>query len=61
MAGERTDEQNNAIAADYFAMLDNDIAGRPYNKAARIARASAAIPGVVISETSPGYRSAHPD
>lgn len=27
-----TDEENNLIVADYFAMLDDDIAGRPYNK-----------------------------
>jgi hypothetical protein len=29
-----TDQQNDAIVADYFAMLAEDIAGRPYNKAA---------------------------
>jgi hypothetical protein len=28
-----TDEENNLIVADYFAMLANDIARRPYNKA----------------------------
>lgn len=33
MAGP--DEQNDAIVADYFAMLADDIAGRPYNKAER--------------------------
>lgn len=33
MAGEWTDEQNDAIVADYFAMLADDIAGRSYNKA----------------------------
>ncbi|BCH34340.1 hypothetical protein MesoLjLc_62700 [Mesorhizobium sp. L-8-10] len=33
MAGDWSDEQNDAIVADYFAMLANDIAGRPYNKA----------------------------
>jgi len=33
MAGEWTDEQNHAIVADYFAMLAEDIAGRPYSKA----------------------------
>jgi hypothetical protein len=34
MAGEDwTDAQNDAIVADYFAMLANDAAGRPYNKA----------------------------
>ena len=29
MAGDWSDEQNDAIVADYFAMLGNDIAGRP--------------------------------
>ena len=29
-----TDEQNDAIVANYFAMLAEDLAGRPYNKAA---------------------------
>ena len=33
MAGEWTDEQNDAIVADYFAMLADDAAGRPYSKA----------------------------
>ncbi|WP_246248947.1 hypothetical protein [Chelativorans alearense] len=33
MAGDWTDEQNDAIVADYFAMLANDIAGRSYSKA----------------------------
>lgn len=33
MAGDWTDEQNNAIVADYFAMLAADIVGRPYSKA----------------------------
>lgn len=33
MAGDWTDAQNDAIIADYFAMLDEDIAGRPYSKA----------------------------
>ncbi len=28
-----TDEENDLIVADYFAMLADDIAGRPYNKA----------------------------
>lgn len=36
MAGiDWTDEQNDAIVADYFAMLANDVAGRPYSKAER--------------------------
>ena len=33
MAGDWTDEQNDAIVADYFAMLADDIAERPYSKA----------------------------
>ncbi len=33
MAGDWTDEQNDAIVADYFAMLADDIAGRSYSKA----------------------------
>jgi hypothetical protein len=33
MAGDWSDGQNDAIVADYFAMLANDIAGRPYSKA----------------------------
>jgi len=32
MADDWTDEQNDAIVADYFAMLAEDIAGRSYNK-----------------------------
>ena len=46
--GSWTDEENDLIVADYFAMLADDIAGRPYNKAghnrdlqARIDRCSA--------------------
>jgi hypothetical protein len=33
MAGEWTDEQNDAIVADYFAMLADEVADRPYSKA----------------------------
>lgn len=33
LAGTWTDEQNDAIVAEYFAMLADDIAGRPYSKA----------------------------
>jgi Domain of unknown function (DUF3883) len=33
MAGNWTDAQNDAIVADYFAMLANDIAGQLYSKA----------------------------
>ncbi len=31
--GPWTDEENDLIVADYFAMLAEDLAGRPYNKA----------------------------
>ena len=35
MAGDFwTDEENDVIVADYFAMLSTDLAGSPYNKAA---------------------------
>jgi hypothetical protein len=34
MAGDWSDEQNDMIVADYFAMLADDIVGRPYSKAA---------------------------
>lgn len=33
MAGDWSDEQNDGIVADYFAMLADDIAGRRYSKA----------------------------
>lgn len=33
--GPWTDDENNRIVADYFAMLADDVAGRPYNKAER--------------------------
>lgn len=33
MAGDWSDEQNDAIVADYFAMLADDIVGRPYSEA----------------------------
>ena len=33
MASDWTNAQNDAIVADYFAMLANDIIGRPYSKA----------------------------
>ncbi|MBM7405916.1 MULTISPECIES: hypothetical protein [Sphingomonas] len=33
MAGDWSNEQNDAIVADYFAMLGDDIAGQPYSKA----------------------------
>jgi hypothetical protein len=33
MADNWSDEQNDAIVADYFAMLADDVAGRAYNKA----------------------------
>ena len=31
--GAWTNEENDLIVADYFAMLDDDVSGRPYNKA----------------------------
>ena len=31
--GPWTDDENDLIVADYFAMLTDDVAGRPYNKA----------------------------
>src|SRR5215475_13851850 len=34
MAADWTDEQNDAIVADYFAMLSDDVSGRQYSKAA---------------------------
>lgn len=33
MTSDWSDKQNDAIVADYFAMLADDIVGRPYNKA----------------------------
>lgn len=33
MAGDWSDEQNDAIVADYFWMLADDIVGRAYSKA----------------------------
>ena len=33
MAADWTDKQNDAIVADYFAMLSDDVAGWPYSKA----------------------------
>lgn len=35
VSGNWSDLENDAIVADYFAMLADDLAGRPYNKAAR--------------------------
>ena len=32
-SGDWTDEENDLIVADYFAMLADDLAGRPYSKA----------------------------
>lgn len=39
-----TDAENDAIVGDYFAMLDEDVAGRPYSKSER-RRALAALIG----------------
>ena len=33
MTADWTETQNDAIVADYFAMLADDIVGRPYSKA----------------------------
>jgi Domain of unknown function (DUF3883) len=43
MAADWTDEQNDAIVADYFAMLADDIAGRSYSKAEHNRRLQAVI------------------
>ena len=43
MAGDWTDEQNDAIVADYFAMLAADIVGRSYSKAEHNRRLQASI------------------
>lgn len=43
MSGDWTDDQNNAIVADYFAMLADDEAGRPYSKAEHNRRLQALI------------------
>lgn len=43
MKGDWTDESNDAIVADYFAMLADDIAGRPYSKAVHNHRLQALI------------------
>ena len=43
MAGDWTDAQNDAIVADYFAMLADDIAGRPCTKAEHNRRLQAVI------------------
>src|SRR5687768_524313 len=34
MRGDWSDAENDAIVADYFAMLANDFVGHPYSKAA---------------------------
>lgn len=41
--GDWTDQQNDAIVADYFAMLTDDEAGRPYSKAEHNRRLQEAI------------------
>lgn len=41
MGGVWTEEQNDAIVADYFAMLADDIAGRPYSGPATVLTPSA--------------------
>jgi hypothetical protein len=42
-SGDWTDQQNDAIVANYFAMLSEDEAGRPYSKAEHNRRLQAAI------------------
>ncbi len=42
-SGDWTDQQNDAIVADYFAMLADDEAGRPYSKAEHNRRLQAVI------------------
>nr|WP_314470597.1 DUF3883 domain-containing protein [uncultured Sphingomonas sp.] len=42
-SGDWTDQQNDAIVADYFAMLADDEAGRPYSKAEHNRRLQEAI------------------
>lgn len=46
MPGDWTDEENDAIVADYFAMLADDVVGRAYSKAShnRVLRASIGRP-----------------
>jgi hypothetical protein len=43
MANDWTDEQNDAVVADYFAMLADDLAGRPFGKAEHNRRLQAVI------------------
>lgn len=43
MAGDWTDGQNDAVVADYFAMLAADLAGRRYSKAEHNRRLQAAV------------------
>ncbi|MFV3073158.1 DUF3883 domain-containing protein [Niveispirillum fermenti] len=43
MAADWTDAENDATVADYFTMLDADIAGRPYSKADHNRRLRAVI------------------
>ncbi|KPF82730.1 hypothetical protein IP70_19925 [alpha proteobacterium AAP38] len=43
MTADWTDNENDATVADYFAMLDADIAGRPYSKAEHNRRLQAVI------------------
>ncbi|UEM24546.1 hypothetical protein JL100_030455 (plasmid) [Skermanella mucosa] len=33
MAGDRSDEQDDAVVENHFAMLADDVTGRPYSKA----------------------------
>ena len=44
MVGDWTDEQNDAIVADYFAMLADDVAARSYGNAERDRLLQAVVP-----------------
>ena len=58
MAVDWTDEQNDAIVADYFAMLADDIVGWPYSKTERnrmlqaLSRAAARLNRIQIQNIS---------
>jgi hypothetical protein len=57
MADDWTDEQNDAIVADYLAMLADDIAGRPCNQCrARLLRPHAILPLIKLQPDSRAIR-----
>ncbi len=45
VAGDWSDAENDRIVSDYFAMLAEDLAGRPYNKAAHNRALQGRLPG----------------